>query len=112
MIRRPTRSTRTYTLLPYTTLFRSGAAGTVTAWSQVADDRGGTAPGRRPAAGCLVPAGAGPLAADQYHCLCPASGRAVARPDADPRRRPQLDRLAGRFCLGNRFFRQIGRAHV
>src|SRR3546814_7489017 len=25
MIRRPTRSTRTYTLFPYTTLFRSGA---------------------------------------------------------------------------------------
>src|SRR3546814_19950927 len=27
MIRRPPRSTRTYTLFPYTTLFRSGACG-------------------------------------------------------------------------------------
>src|SRR3546814_10029749 len=36
MIRRPPRSTRTDTLFPYTTLFRSGAAG---------EDAGGDAPG-------------------------------------------------------------------
>src|SRR3546814_8902886 len=42
MLRRPPRSTRTATLFPYTTLFRSSAA----AWSWRADG-----PGRRPAPG-------------------------------------------------------------
>src|SRR3546814_12188158 len=37
MIRRPPRSTRTYTLFPYTTLFRSG-------WWRRADERGGVWP--------------------------------------------------------------------
>src|SRR3546814_7001633 len=47
MRRRPPRSTRTDTLFPYTTLFRSALAGTVRpghedhalGWSQVGDDR-------------------------------------------------------------------------
>src|SRR3546814_3217182 len=40
MIRRPTRSTRTDTLFPYTTLFRSGGFG--------GDERGGTGRSRHP----------------------------------------------------------------
>src|SRR3546814_20873983 len=32
MIRRPPRSTRTYTLLPYTTLFRSGPPDAIAGW--------------------------------------------------------------------------------
>src|SRR3546814_7137332 len=34
MIRRPPRSTRTDTLFPYTTLFRSGTGGTATAYAE------------------------------------------------------------------------------
>src|SRR3546814_8779548 len=35
MIRRPPRSTRTTTLCPYTTLFRSAGAGMITGWLNV-----------------------------------------------------------------------------
>src|SRR3546814_13539244 len=44
MIRRPPRSTRTDTLFPYTTLFRSGRRGRALA----TDDRGGVDPVRHP----------------------------------------------------------------
>src|SRR3546814_4746672 len=56
MIRRPPRSTRTDTLFPYTTLFRSGGPGLtgcgVARWTGA-----GTRPGRGGAGGIRPPAG-------------------------------------------------------
>src|SRR3546814_5825368 len=67
MIRRPPRSTRTDTLFPYTTLFRSGFAG-----------------GGEPIAGpasCFETAAARP---PQYEAYCTVS---VGKPHAEERRR-------------------------
>src|SRR3546814_8867975 len=47
MIRRPPRSTRTDTLFPYTTLFRSGAVAAARVGHAAAEDRGDRADRRR-----------------------------------------------------------------
>src|SRR3546814_1462761 len=98
MIRRPPRSTRTDTLFPYTTLFRSiivliDAAGRQVAVQQASGDGGG-AGGKRigrgfardhihPGGQRLAGADEGePIARDRVACAAPSAHQAVER-DAD-----------------------------
>src|SRR3546814_17781328 len=56
MIRRPPRSTRTDTLFPYTTLFRSTGGGPATGGGTRADAAGGHRVAGQPPRPCAVPA--------------------------------------------------------
>src|SRR3546814_7617959 len=73
MIRRPPRSTRTYTLFPYTTLFRSHYG----AGNCQPEGRGNCAAAP---SGCAPRSGAGPRADHAGHCayLWPRSRRQIA----------------------------------
>src|SRR3546814_12706837 len=97
MIRRPPRSTRTDTLFPYTTLFRSLSGGTPSSsprpWTNI--------PGKPPA----FPR---PLSSEQHPERLPL---AHARRVAAGTRAPQTDRVRSvidRLGVGD----EIGRAHV
>src|SRR3546814_14562406 len=94
MIRRPPRSTRTDTLFPYTTLFRSLSPGiemAILAGEAVADE--------------LLRIGAG--VGEDRHA---APDRFALRPVGDRRHRRRLK--ADGVGLRGLFVRQIGRAHV
>src|SRR3546814_13054607 len=60
MIRRPPRSTRTDTLLPYTTLFRSARQGVERFQAEVIEEAVGGAPGDRAARRLAAPLGTDP----------------------------------------------------
>src|SRR3546814_2191940 len=107
MIRRPPRSTRTDTLFPYTTLFRSlrGAAGGGPAEPVVA-----RAPHQRAIAAPLRPRFAGVGTGE----LGQRAGRQVAHEDVavaheGHARAPRIDHLLFAVDAGQR---EIGRAHV
>src|SRR3546814_19019560 len=81
MIRRPPRSTRTDTLFPYTTLFRSGIIDN-TDFDEIAT---------RAQVGCVL-CGFGASGDEWLHCLCPL----IPNGDVEPR----LDQLhRERFAL-------------
>src|SRR3546814_8082499 len=67
MIRRPPRSTRTDTLLPYTTLFRSAQAHRVVGRLEVEDTQVGDHPTDLVEAGRLGAEGRGAVVADAAH---------------------------------------------
>src|SRR3546814_5774587 len=91
MIRRPPRSTRTDTLFPYTTLFRS-AARAAAAGDVVGDRRAQAAAGRRPG-GQALPAAGRRLRRELQRLqfgrhLQPAQGAAADEPGAGARHAP------------------------
>src|SRR3546814_15757084 len=100
MIRRPPRSTRTDTLFPYTTLFRSGTA--------PATDRNAQPAGNlsRPDAGRTGFRDAGSGGADA------AAGNSVVTAVAAGAAAARYSRRRGAIASGIGQRRQIGRAHV
>src|SRR3546814_13372393 len=103
MIRRPTRSTRTDTLFPYPTLFRSTPAAKMVAQLRL-DLRAGREAEAIDAAGKVLLTTGGPIA---YDVLVLALG-------ADPVRPPIEGDAAHRAFAVNNLdqYREIGRAHV
>src|SRR3546814_15961073 len=108
MIRRPPRSTRTDTLFPYTTLFRSRLCGGDPRRATEAEDRGGGARAPRrhlPQLGLHPDQGAAALGRDLPHH---AARRRLWPEGIERRLRPG----AGGEALARRVGPEIGRAHV
>src|SRR3546814_4544941 len=107
MIRRPPRSTRTDTLFPYTTRFRSaGTAGAGAAWA-LSDAQGGAhriaaipGPAGRARRGRRAPAGAGVVVARRSARRLPARARARGRSEEHTSELQSLMRISyAVFCL-------------
>src|SRR3546814_5791925 len=116
MIRRPPRSTRTDTLFPYTTLFRSPLKHVVAHWRDPQGReharQGECVVSEAGIEGSLVYA----LSADMREAIA-RDGSATLMFDLAPERtleqlQAALARPAGGRSLGERLRRQIGRAHV
>src|SRR3546814_11916155 len=109
MIRRPPRSTRTYTLFPYTTLFRSDRLPSATtqrprlpSWPRLSLLRGGRS---RHYDGAAFEARAG-----WVHAVAAASG--PAQSDDGPLIRAIADKKSGLAAFTHDAGAQIGREHV
>src|SRR3546814_1503173 len=98
MIRRPPRSTRTDTLFPYTTLFRSGRRTSSGARMPPMPHRPpraeiGTGAGRRPAAGSPSPHGQRPMRATSFLALVLPALLALGLPAAAHHPGDRLDEV-------------------
>src|SRR3546814_18175696 len=105
MIRRPPRSTRTDTLFPYTTLFRSAPAAGLEARHRAPGVRGEHAVAVAAAARARMDgvaaraAGAGRMAVDAHPALRPAAAVAGAGAARAARTRRSEERRVGKECV-------------